>query len=119
MNTITKPVVHGPIDHNAFAVLGAASKALRKAGQGDRVKEMMDKSTNGDYNHLLAIVQEYVDFELEDDGYPKELDNGGLAKFDPLGVVEHGEEEEEEEEEEEDDDESEWEEDDEDDDYND
>ncbi|MCE5227704.1 MAG: hypothetical protein LLG05_17835 [Porphyromonadaceae bacterium] len=64
MNTIEKPVVHGPIDHNAFAVLGAASKALRKAGQGDRVKEMMDKATSGDYNHLLSTVMEYVDFDF-------------------------------------------------------
>ena len=48
-------------DGNAFAILGRVSKALRQAGQGDKVKEMTDKATSGDYDHLLTTVLEYVD----------------------------------------------------------
>lgn len=48
-------------DGNAFAILGRVSKALRQAGQGDKVKEMTAKAMAGDYNHLLATVLEYVD----------------------------------------------------------
>ena len=48
-------------DGNAFAILGRVTKALRQAGQGDKVKEMTDKAMSGDYNHLLSTVMEYVD----------------------------------------------------------
>ncbi|MCG3205746.1 MAG: hypothetical protein KCHDKBKB_02469 [Elusimicrobia bacterium] len=48
-------------DGNAFAILGRVSKALRQAGQGDKVKEMTAKAMAGDYDHLLATVLEYVD----------------------------------------------------------
>ncbi|MCG3206160.1 MAG: hypothetical protein KCHDKBKB_02887 [Elusimicrobia bacterium] len=48
-------------DGNAFAILGRVSKALRQAGQGDKVKEMTDKAMSGDYNHLLSTVMEYVE----------------------------------------------------------
>ncbi len=54
-------------DGNAFAILGRVSKALRQAGQGDKVKEMTDKAMSGDYNHLLATVLEYVDDIGEED----------------------------------------------------
>ena len=64
MNSVEKPVVHGPVDGNAFAVLGAAAKALKDAGQGDRVEEMREKATSGDYYHLLSTVMEYVDFDF-------------------------------------------------------
>ncbi len=48
-------------DGNAFAILGRVTKALRQAGQGDKVKEMTDKAMSGDYNHLLSTVMEYVE----------------------------------------------------------
>lgn len=48
-------------DGNAFAILGRVTRAMRKAGQGHLVAEMMKKATAGDYNHLLATVQEYVE----------------------------------------------------------
>ena len=48
-------------DGNAFAILGRVTKALRQAGQGDKVKEMTDKAMAGDYNHLLSTVMEYVE----------------------------------------------------------
>jgi hypothetical protein len=63
-----KPVVKGPIDGNAFAVMGAVKRALREAGRGDLVEEYITKAISGDYDNLLAVSQEYVDFDF-DDGY--------------------------------------------------
>ena len=59
-----KPVVRGPVDGNAFAVMGAVTRALKKAGQGDKVAEYQQRAMAGDYDHLLAVSMEYVDFEL-------------------------------------------------------
>ncbi len=63
---MTKPVVKGPIDGNAFAVMGAVIRALKKAGDADKVKEYKQRAVAGDYNHLLAVSMEYVDFDLDD-----------------------------------------------------
>jgi len=48
-------------DGNAFAVLGAASKAMRQADidKAD-IDEMMDEAMSGDYNHLLQTVMATV-----------------------------------------------------------
>ena len=46
---------------NAFAILGAVSKALKKAGHIDLAKEFMEEATSGDYNHLLATAMDYVE----------------------------------------------------------
>lgn len=48
-------------DGNAFAILGAVSKALTRAGHGDAVKEFTDEATAGNYDHLLATAMRYVD----------------------------------------------------------
>lgn len=61
---IPKPVVKGPVGGNAFAVMGAVIRALKQAGQGDRVAEYQERATSGDYNHLLAVSMEYAEFEL-------------------------------------------------------
>jgi hypothetical protein len=50
-------------DGNAFAILGAVSKALRKGGRGDLVDAFMKEATSGDYNHLLRTACEYVEVE--------------------------------------------------------
>tara|TARA_B100000809_G_C15024104_1_gene489525 strand:- start:907 stop:1110 length:204 start_codon:yes stop_codon:yes gene_type:complete len=47
-------------DGNAFAVLGAVSKALRRAGHKEAVKEFMTEAMGGDYNHLLVTAMSYV-----------------------------------------------------------
>ncbi len=60
-----KPVVRGPVDGNAFAIMGAVIRALKAAGQGDKVPEYTQKATSGDYDNLLRVSMEYVDFELE------------------------------------------------------
>ena len=59
-----KPVVKGPIDGNAFAVMGAVTKALKRAGLADKVAEYRAKAMASDYNNLLLVSLEYVDFDL-------------------------------------------------------
>lgn len=49
-------------DGNAFAVLGAVQKALRRAGvPQDEIDEFMDDATSGDYDHLLQVCMEWVE----------------------------------------------------------
>jgi len=49
-------------DGNAFAILGAAQRAARKAGwPKEKVEEMMNKAKSGDYDHLLQTMMEYFD----------------------------------------------------------
>lgn len=59
-----KPVVKGPVDGNAFAVMGAVVRALKRAGQADKVAEYRQKAMSGDYNNLLAVSMEYADFDI-------------------------------------------------------
>lgn len=63
----SKPIVKGPVDGNAFAIIGAVSKSLREAGQADKITEMRKRCMEGDYNHLLNIACEYVTFDLNND----------------------------------------------------
>ena len=50
-------------DGNAFYILGAVSKALKRAGLDDIAKEYIEEATKGDYNHLLATTMDYVNIE--------------------------------------------------------
>lgn len=59
----SKPTVEGPVDGNAFAIIGAVSKALRSAGQSAKIPGYLEKAQSGDYNHLLTISREYVNFK--------------------------------------------------------
>ena len=53
------------MDGNIFAVLGSASKLLKRAGQGAEVKEMADRVyASGSYEEALSIISEYVETEL-------------------------------------------------------
>ena len=58
-----KPTVSIGIDGNAFAVMGAVTKALKKAGQDDKVEEYRTKAMSGDYDNLLRVSMDYVEFE--------------------------------------------------------
>lgn len=60
---MSKPTVSRNIDGNAFSIMGAVAKALKKSGQADKVAEYQEKAMSGDYNHLLRVSMEYVDFE--------------------------------------------------------
>lgn len=48
-------------DGNAFAILGAVCRALRRAGHGDVVDAYMEAATAGDYDHLLRVTCEWVE----------------------------------------------------------
>lgn len=50
-------------DGNAFAIIGEVSKALKKNGQSNLVKEYQTKAMSGDYDNLLRVSMEYVDIE--------------------------------------------------------
>lgn len=51
-------------DGNAFAILGAVRKELRRGSVSDEdIKQFMDEATNGDYNHLLATCMKWVTVE--------------------------------------------------------
>jgi len=48
-------------DGNAFAILGAVNKALKKNGKEDLAKEFMKEAMSGDYDHLLQTAMDYVE----------------------------------------------------------
>ena len=51
-------------DGNAFAVMGAVRKALRRAGvSADEVAEYTKESTSGDYDNMLAVAMRWVSCE--------------------------------------------------------
>ena len=54
-------------DGNAFAILGRAQRALRKAGLGELVEQFMADATADDYDHLLQTVMRYFDVDGSDD----------------------------------------------------
>lgn len=70
-----RPVVKGPVDGNAFAIMGAVKQALKSAGQGDKIREYLGKAMSGDYNHLLTVSMEYADFDLRTDQERREDDD--------------------------------------------
>lgn len=48
-------------DGNAFAVMGAVRKALRRAGvSSEEINEYSKESTSGDYDHLLRTAMQWV-----------------------------------------------------------
>jgi hypothetical protein len=49
-------------DGNAFAVLGAVSSALKRAGVAKAERDaFFTEATAGDYNHLLQTAMRWVD----------------------------------------------------------
>jgi hypothetical protein len=49
-------------DGNAFAIMGAVSSALKKAGATpEQVKEYQNESMSGDYDNLLRVAFNWVD----------------------------------------------------------
>lgn len=63
-NLIRPTVTLTGTDGNAFAILGAVTRALRKAGNPPAVVEAFKaEATAGDYDHLLATTFAYCDVE--------------------------------------------------------
>lgn len=53
------------MDGNIFSILGKASQLLKRNGQPEQAKEMMDRvCQSGDYHKALSIISEYVETEL-------------------------------------------------------
>ena len=49
-------------DGNAYAILGRARKAARRAGlTEEQFQEYRDEATSGDYNHLLNTTMKFFD----------------------------------------------------------
>ncbi len=49
-------------DGNAFAIIGAVRKALRRGGVGpEEVSAFSDEATSGDYDNVLATAMAWVD----------------------------------------------------------
>lgn len=49
-------------DGNAFAILGAVTAALRKAGVEQSVRDQyMAEATSGDYDDLLVVTMSWVE----------------------------------------------------------
>lgn len=53
------------VDGNAFSIMGYTAGALRKAGLKDKVDEMFDSATSGDYYNLIAVCDRYVSMANE------------------------------------------------------
>lgn len=52
------------MDGNAFSIIGATRKALRRAGVSeDEIQQFSDEAKNGDYLHLIETVMEWVEAE--------------------------------------------------------
>lgn len=49
-------------DGNAFVILGAVRREMRRAGiEEDIISQYMDEAMSGDYDHLLRTTMEYVE----------------------------------------------------------
>ena len=47
-------------DGNAFAIMGAVTRALRRAGYSDKIEEYQKEATSGDYDNLLQVTMKWV-----------------------------------------------------------
>lgn len=48
-------------DGNAFAIMGAVSKALRKAGVSkEEIDQYKEESMSGDYDNLIRVAMSWV-----------------------------------------------------------
>lgn len=49
-------------DGNAFAILGAVQREMRRGGvSAEDVKAYVDDATSGDYDHLLRVTMQTVE----------------------------------------------------------
>lgn len=61
-------------DGNIFNLIGIASRALKRAGMGDKAEEMKNRIfSSGSYEEALGIILEYVDDETMVDDYEEEF----------------------------------------------
>lgn len=48
-------------DGNAMMIIGAVSRALRKAGHADAVDVFREEAISGDYDNVLSTAMKYVE----------------------------------------------------------
>lgn len=53
------------VDGNAYALMGYTARALKIVGLNDKVDEMHQRATSGDYYHLIAVCDEYIEMANE------------------------------------------------------
>ena len=60
-----KPVIDlNNQDGNAFAIIGAVRKALKREGADlEYIDKYKNEATSGDYDNLLQVTMKYIDFE--------------------------------------------------------
>ena len=62
------PTVSGPVDGNAFAVMGAVRRAIKEFYPRDEAQnltaEYTQKAIAGNYDQMLSVSMEYADFDL-------------------------------------------------------
>ena len=52
------------MDGNAFMILGAATRAMKKAGLSEKYRDKYRiEATSGDYDHLLQVTMTYCEVE--------------------------------------------------------
>lgn len=60
------------VDGNAFAIMGYTAKALKAEGLKNLITEMREEAMSGDYYHLIATCDSYIDRAneaAEENGY--------------------------------------------------
>lgn len=58
-----KPQVDSSMNGNAFSIISAVSKALKREGYSREViDKYKEKAKSGDYDYLIRVSMEYVDF---------------------------------------------------------
>ena len=51
-------------DGNAFSIMGKVKQVLRcKGADKEYIEKYLKEATSGDYNHLLVVSMDYVNFE--------------------------------------------------------
>ena len=62
---IEKPTAT-PRSGNAFSVLAACAKAMRRSGVPEGIiTKYMDDAKSGDFDHLLQVSMDYCDLEID------------------------------------------------------
>lgn len=49
------------INGNVFSIIGAAHKALRKAGKADLFEQFEREATSGDYDHVIQTCMKWFE----------------------------------------------------------
>lgn len=61
MSKYTAEIDLSTIDGNAYAIMGAAQRILKKAGATpEEIDEYLSDSMSGDYKHLVATVSKWL-----------------------------------------------------------